>query len=389
MKKMKGRLLFTLLLVAALAVLLCCHAVADETVGFAVTRESVNVRSGAIVKGLLDPGAAAYRLAANTVIYVFDTHEGNDGQIWYHITCQHNDDGTLRARQGWIPSGMASTEGLFENVTAVSAGQDGFLALRADGTVTGCARITGATASFYRDLEKLSGITSVWAGDGCYAALDAEGKETVIGTSPNGTGFGGDILLDAFGSERTVVKKDGKIYSTNPLTFVYPAEQPDMTKAAALFQRQKSAFFLMADGSVACASPESDISLIMPEGYPDFSLWTNVVSIDTVMWHPQDVYFYEVFAAVFADGTLRVHPRAVERLTDGWPEVVQVSLASDYIVAVGRDGRAYAAGRSEDIVKEVSEWTDIASVSAADKYCVGLKKDGTLVFSGKFDFEKN
>ncbi|MBQ8136499.1 MAG: chromosome condensation regulator, partial [Clostridia bacterium] len=65
-----------------------------------------------------------------------------------------------------------------------------------------------------------------------------------------------------------------------------------------------------------------------------------------------------------------------------------VSLAADYIVAVGLDGRAYAAGRSEDIVKEVNEWTDIEAVSAADKYCVGLKRDGTLVFSGKFDFEK-
>ena len=373
-----------------LVLLLCaCGAAADETIGFALVRDTVSVRSGSIVKGLLDPGAAAYRLQAGAVIYIYDTHEGSDGQLWYHITCQHNDDGTLRARQGWIPSSMAVTEGLFENVTAISAGRDGFLALRADGTVTGCARITGSTSSFYRDLEVIRDAVSVWAGDGCYAVRDSSNRETVIGSLPGSVGYAGTVRLDAFGTERTVVTPEGDAHSTSPLAWVYPASKPDLTKAAALVQREKSALFLMEDGTVACASIESPIFMIMPEGYPDFSLWDDMVCVDTAMWRPEGVYFYEVFAGVRRDGSHVVHPRAVERMTDDWPALIEISLAADYIVGVGTDGRVYAAGRNEDIVQEVSAWQDIAAVSASDKYCVGLKNDGTLVFSGKFDFEKD
>ncbi len=106
-----------------------------------------------------------------------------------------------------------------------------------------------------------------------------------------------------------------------------------------------------------------------------------------MLWHPQDVYFYEVFAAVRGDGTPWISPRAVEILTDCWTDLTQISLAADYLVGVRKDGQVYAAGRSQEIVEEVSAWTEIAAVSCADTYCVGLRQDGTLVFAGKFDFE--
>ena len=85
------------------------------------------------------------------MVYIWDVQQDKEGETWYHITCQYNDDGTLRARQGWISSKTAE-RGLFQSVVSVSAGNSGFLALREDGTVCGAARLGNRTSSFYRDI---------------------------------------------------------------------------------------------------------------------------------------------------------------------------------------------------------------------------------------------
>ncbi len=375
---------------AALAVLLLMAGSAcAETLGFARLVDSTNVRSGTTVKGgALDPGNVIYRLKEDDIVYVFDTQEGTDGDLWYHITCQYNDGGSLRARQGWISSQFAQT-GLYSGVKAVSAGSNGFLALREDGTVAGAAKLSGAVSGFYRDIAGLEGVSSVWAGDDFYACVLEDGGEFTLGKEPGSypVQSAGSIALDVFRKERSIVTREGRLFSSADLKWVWPETMPDLTGVRAAVQREGSLFLLLRDGTVACASCENDLFFIMEEPFPDFSALRGVVSIDTGMWHPQDVYFYEVFAAVLEDGTAWISPRAVEILTDGWEDLVQVSLAADYLAGVRRDGRVYAAGRSGEIIAEISGWTDIAAVSCADKYCVGLKKDGTLVFAGKFDFE--
>ena len=83
---------------------------------------------------------------------------------------------------------------------------------------------------------------------------------------------------------------------------------------------------------------------------------------------------------------MRISPRFIERYTLGWEDLKQVSLASDYLVGVSKDGRVYAAGREKKIIEEVSSWNGITAVCACDGYCIGVKEDGTLVFAGKFSY---
>ena len=377
-------------LAAALAVLLFAAGSAGaETLGFARLADSTNVRSGTTVKGgALDPGNVIYRLKEGDIVYVFDTQVGTDGDTWYHITCQYNDDGTLRARQGWISSKTAEC-GLYRSVVSVSAGNTGFLALKEDGTVCGAARLGSRTSSFYRDIAALEGVASVRAGDDFYACVFENGQEYTLGREPgsNPVHSAGTVVLDVFQGERSILTREGGLFSTADLHWVWPKSMPDLTGVWDAVQKQGSLFLLMEDGTVACASFESGVFFIMGEDFPDFSALTGIVSIDTVLWHPQDVYFYEVFAAVREDGTAWISPRAVEILTDGWTDLKQIALAADYLAGVRKDGRVYAAGRSQEIVAEVSAWTEIAAVSCADTYCVGLKYDGTLVFAGEVDFE--
>ena len=144
---MKKRFAFLMALILLIP-LMISSAPAETTLGFARLSMSTNVRSGVIVKGKLDPGNTSYRLPEGAMVYIWDTWEGVDGEMWYHITCQFEENGRLRGRQGWIVSSCVDSEALFTDVVAVSGDADGFLALRSGGTVTGAARLTGDTSAF-------------------------------------------------------------------------------------------------------------------------------------------------------------------------------------------------------------------------------------------------
>lgn len=381
---MKKRFAFLVILIL-LFPLLISSAPAETTLGFARLSMSANVRSGVIVKGKLDPGNTSYRLPEGAMVYIWDVWEGVDGEMWYHITCQFEENGRLRGRQGWVVSSCVDSEPLFTDVVAISGDADGFLALRSDGTVTGAARLTGDTSSFYKTLAGVKDAVSVSAGAEGYLCVLKDGSETVIGKVPKADGLTGRVLADTMQEERTVLTSEG-LFSSKALSWVWPEEGADLSRIADMEQKQGSVFMLMDDGTVACAAFEDDRFFIMPEEMPDFSQWKDIVSVDTVLWHPEDVYFYEVFAAVKNDGTARISPRFIERYTLGWEDLKQVSLASDYLVGVSKSGRVYAAGREEKIIEEVSAWTGITAVCACDGYCIGLKEDGTLVFAGKFSY---
>ena len=385
MKKRWGFLSVLAVLICA-ALLLPCPARAETTLGFARLAMSANVRSGVTVKGYLDPGNTSYRLPEGAMVYIWDVQQDKEGETWYHITCQYNDGGKLRGRQGWIVSSCVDPEPLFTDVAAVSADENGFVALRRDGTVTGAARLTGDTAGFYASLEKLRDVAAVSACADGYLFVNKDGTESVIGKVPRVEGDISNVVMDAMQEERTVITAGGML-STRNWHWAYPAQGADLGRVVMMEQKQGSVFMLMDDGTVACAAlNDDDRFMIMPEELPDFSKWTDIVSIDTVLWHPQDVYFYEVFAGVRKDGTVRISPRVIERYTLDWKDVKQVSLAADYLVGVTNSGTVYAAGRSEKIIEEVSSWTGIEAVCAADGYCVGVKTDGSLVFAGKFSY---
>ena len=284
---------FAYLLVLILFVFLAISSArAETTLGFARLAMSANVRSGVIVKGKLDPGNTSYRLPEGAMVYIWDAWEGVDGEMWYHITCQYEENGRLRGRQGWIVSSCVDSAPLFTDVVAVSGDADGFLALRSDGTVTGAARLTGDTSAFYKTLAGVKDAVSVSAGAEGYLCVLKDGGETVIGSVPKASGVTGGVLLDTMQEERTVLTSEG-LFSSKPLSWAWPAEGAELSGVVDMEQKQGSVFMLMDDGTVACAAFEDDRFFIMPEEMPDFSDWKDIAGIDTVLWHPEGVYFYE------------------------------------------------------------------------------------------------
>ena len=360
-----------------------------ETPGFGyINRQSVKVRQGMDEKII-------YSLPEGHCVYVLSVWQDKKENTWYRFVTQRQQDGVWTVRRGWVPAEYVDVNGAaFSDIVQISAGDSGFLALREDGTVTGCARVINATSAFDKKVASWENAVSVTAGLNTYACIFEDGTTEAFGLYAYGmdgeTASG--IRCDAIGNKRrTMVTEGGEMISNAPLRFVYPADGPtSLSGIRKIAQDEYSLFMLMEDGTVACASPEEDTGYfqIEPTDTPDFENWTDIVDIDTTLWHPDGAYFFEVFGAVKADGTVAAWPRRIELMADGWTDVVSLSLAPSYMMALRADGGVYAAGYEKKIVQEVQTWTDIVQISAAADYCVGLKKDGSLVFAGDFEYSR-
>ena len=89
--------------------------------------------------------------------------------------------------------------------------------------------------------------------------------------------------------------------------------------------------------------------------------------------------------AAMAFGKLGDYSDARQRSMGIWDAIAKretVSACSGHTIAVGEDGKVYAAGVNEVGQSNVSQWTDIVAVAAGTTHAVGLKKDGSLVFAG-------
>ena len=348
-----------------------------------IKKDKVNVHEG------MD-GPTIYQLTEGHVVYVLSSKVDQDDQVWLRFITQRKQSGSLTVRRGWVlADAIALSPEVYTDIKAVSASNSGFLALREDGTVTGAANVTRAIENFYEDIASWENVTQILAGPKTFASVTDIGKAVLIGQADGGLKQGTrKVSLATQGERRTLIYADGSYDSDRELTWVWPENGTDLTGAVKAVQKQNCLFLLMQDGSVACLDSGDDRFMIWQEPRPDFSEWTDVVDIDTVLWHPDDIYYYEVFAAVMADGSVTISPRRVEMLTDGWTDMAKIGLGGSYVVGVKKDGTVLAAGRDERIIEDVSEWADIVDISCADTYCVGLRRDGTLVFAGEFGYDE-
>ncbi len=372
-------------LLGLLLILCCLHSCALADVqGFGkIGQDGVAVHEG------MD-GKVIYRLQKGHTVYVLSSKPDKEGNLWYRFITQVKQGGSLTVRKGWVTSEYIDlSDAVYTDVVSVSAGESGFLALLENGDVIGEANITSKIEHFYDRIATWQGASQVVAGNKTFAAVFSSGDTDAYGANTYGLAADGRrVRLTALGERRTLLFSDGTFASDRELEWVWPEKGADLRDAVQIAQRQQSLFVLFRDGTVGCLAGDDDRFYIYPEPFPDFSLWTGVKKIDTVLWHPNNVYYYEVFCALLEDGTVKMSPRRAEMLTDGWTDLVDIGLGSTYVVGIRSNGTALAAGRMESIIEDVAEWTDVVSVSCADNYCIGLKKDGTLVFAGDFEYDR-
>ncbi len=381
----KAAKIFLSLMCLAAVLFLCGSALADVQGFGRINVEKANVREGM-------EGPTIYQLEKGHIVYVLSSWVDKQEVPWLRFITQRRQDGTWAVRRGWLPADKIDlSTTAWTDVAAVSAGETGFLALKNDGTVTGAAKLSKKMPDFYSRIADWQGVSEIHAGQGAFGCVQSGGAAAAFGeNAPEIKQGNKKVRLSTLSERRTNLYTDGTFDSDRELTWVYPEEGADLNDAVKIVQKQKSLFVLMKDGTVGCLTCGDDDRFMIwgDEPWPDFESWTDIRDIDTVLWHPKDTYYYEVFCVVRNDGTVSMSPRRADMLTENWTDIVKISLGGSYVVGVKKDGTALCAGTNPDIIDDVHEWTDIVAVSCADTYCVGLRADGTLVFAGDFEYDR-
>ena len=339
-------------------------------------------------------GQKITRLRKGASVWIVGSKTDGKGALWYHVRAQENADDGITNRMGWVKAEFVDAGGsLWHDITTVKAAIFGMIALKTDGTVL-CAgeNMLVSPQDRYaarRDIRQIGICSAGWG----FFAVDEDGRLYRDGSEQKTKSrirlAGRGDLVSITADNRLQVNYEGN----TRIEWVYPPDGGDvqLSRVTAMTDSVSRNLFLTEDGKVYCASVD-DTPLDYPE--PNWESWTDVDCLEASICscgtyelngHTLRKYV-PAFAAVLRDGTVLAAPAELEALTAGWREIRKVSIGTDWILGLKRDGTVVAAGIEGRTPPDVSGWTDIADISNGHTYCVGVKNDGTLLFAGEFTF---
>lgn len=352
-----------------LVLLAACAAPACGEIGFAeVNREGVNFRKA-------PGGAYISRLDAPQSVYVFE-EKTVDAKLWCHV---YTFIGKAN-RDGWIRGDMLrflSDE--FYDVVSVQAGDHYVTGVRADGTVA----IMGDDMPHLpcidevRSWRNIAQVTS-WI---CSAyALDTNGKLLTVGrNSMYGTGTAAKLC----GNEPILLDANGRIM---PETWrwaeegVFPdAEEGlkalgDMQCVKTLSIERLLLGALTRDGRLICTG---DMEALQP-------------NFENGPYTDADLYG-DTIVALRRDGRVDAAGRsgtwdAGLRDVSGWTDVVKVAAGAQHLLGLRADGTVYYAGDDERHARQVAQWTNVKDIDAGHGTSIALMADGSVAMAGAYTF---
>ena len=211
---------------------------------------------------------------------------------------------------------------------------------------------------------------TISAGDGCSAAIGADGTIYVAGPQPDAPYYGTDtkiVSLDVY-SYCIVLLSDGSVRVKNIRGDIkgnlWEMENTwswdDIVAVAAGYSHNVG---LKADGTVV-------FNGYVPKSAADaLASWENIIAIDAG---------YGTTVGLKADGTVVACGEVPD--VSSWSDIVAVSTNSQFVMGLKSDGTVVASSKKNNDPRcDVSSWTNIVAISAGLNHCVGLKADGTVV----------
>lgn len=350
-----------------LALLAACAAPGCAEIGFAeVNRNGVNFRKA-------PGGEFIARFDAPKSVFVFEEKQVK-GQLWCHA---YTNIGKSN-RAVWIRGDMLrflSDE--FYDVVSVQAGDHYVTGVRANGTVA----ILGDDMPHLpcidevRNWRNIAQVTS-WI---CSAyALDTNGKLLTVGrNSMYGTGTAAKLC----GNEPILLDADGRIM---PETWrwaeegVYPYAREQLeeigdTRCVKVLGCERVLFgALTADGRLLCVGEMKNLQ-------PAFA---HVPYVDA------DLYG-DTIVALRRDGRVDAAGRSGAwdaGLLDvsGWTDVVKVAAGAQHLLGLRADGTVYYAGDDERHARQVAQWTNVKDIDAGNGTSIALMADGSVAMAGAY-----
>ena len=229
---------------------------------------------------------------------------------------------------------------------------------------------TGATGGASDPGSNLPYRYTISAGDGCGAAIAADGTVYVAGPQPNVPYYGTDtkiVSLDVY-TYCIVLLSDGAVRVKNIRGDIkgnlWEMENTwswsDIVAVAAGYSHNVG---LKSDGTVVFNGYVTDSAA------EALASWKDIVAIDAG---------YGTTVGLQADGTVVACGEVPD--VSSWSDIVAVSTNSQFVLGLKRDGTVVAASKKDNDPRcDVSSWTNIVAVSAGLNHCIGLKADGTVV----------
>ena len=305
------------------------------------------------------------RFDAPQSVYVFE-EKTVDGRLWCHVYTFIGKD----TRNGWIRGDMLRfLADEFHDVVSVQAGDHYVTGVRADGTVA----IMGDDMPHLpcidevRSWRNIAQVTS-WI---CSAyALDTNGKLLTVGrNSMYGTGTAAKLS----GNEPILLDANGRIM---PQTWRWAEEGlealGDARCVKALGCERVLFGALTTDGRLLCVGEMKNLQ-------PAFA---HVPYVDA------DLYG-DTIVALRRDGRVDAAGRSSAwdaglRGVSGWTDVVKVAAGAQHLLGLRADGTVYYAGDDERHARQVAQWTNVKDIDAGNGTSIALMADGSVAMAGAY-----
>lgn len=381
---MKTKRLAALFLV--LAALCAGWTVCAETAGFGIVNaDAVNVRT--------EPqGNILFRAEKGQNVFVSENAVDSIGQLWYRIVIYERPVQTGSRREAWIMAKFVDMlDEASRDIVQVALNNDGYIALHADGTVSGAemgkydSEETSVWLSSLRDIRAVE--TSLYS----YFAIDQDNRLFQRGIRCFNVADAKPVeilparLLAADLSDGFIAVTDDDILFSGGFpdmeqyVFFPDGALPAVDDIVQLAASGLNFAALGADGRLHAAVYTGFGETALP--FP-LDSWQDLSRFNLCLAGPQIGWASERVIGVRRDGTAVAYPETLQTQIADWTDLADAKLGRTFVIGLKTDGSVVCAG-DERIAQSVSGWQNVASIDAANGYCAAVTQDGQLLFAGE------
>ncbi len=251
-------------------------------------------------------------------------------------------------------------------VTAIYAGTNHTIGLKADGTVAAL----GLVPKKYVSLSDWTNIVHVSASDNHVVGVKADGTVVAAGENSHGqcdvSGWTNVVAVATAPTHTLGLRSDGTVLSTGRLEFMMEKiDTSSWSNIAAIATSESNALGLKADGTVVSAGVNNfgqcDVS-----GYSDVTA-VAAGSLCSILLH--------------ADGSLTALGNYNSSADLSGTDFVSIHACHQNDLALCSDGTFKNLCFSSHVPDE-SEWKDLIFITGGNTHTIGIQKDGTILVKG-------
>lgn len=382
--------------IAALLLLavLCAGALAQaETVGFgSINADAVNIRKRA-------GGDLIFRAEQGQNVFISGSETDAKGQEWYRVVIYRRPVQNGSRCEGWVMAKFVDVmDADSRDITKVALNSNGYMALHADGTVSGAEVGFSDSEEITERFDGLSGVRDIGVGLRTYVAAGKNGELWQWGIRKllNGDEPYTELpvrLIASDTAEGCVFVTDTEVLLGSPrmdIEYLFePAGMPHASEVAQAACYGPFVLLLNTQGELSAGTLDTMGEIPLDLGAQTELLhtegdWTGLSRVDISLNADGKQYKWDNMRVIGArlDGTAIAWPETLQAQVADWTGLTDVKLGAAFALGLREDGTVLCAG-DEEIAAQVRGWENVASIEAAETHCAAVTEDGRILFAGQ------